>query len=302
MTKSDQPQKAAKLEAPSVEPVRRFAKTPYFAAASALRYHRQALIKEIEAITLERTLLCYLTGNETGIKRDDTVGFVDLLHNVHEGAQIDLVLHTGGGDVDVAEKLIKLVQEKIGERGHIRAIVPDYAKSAGTLMALGAHSILMSNTSELGAIDPQFVLGDVLGNQVWHSVLHYLVVYGQYEEALRMSPADPVARMMFDKFDPAIVHKFRVIAQRVRDAAENLLKRRGMPFSKIASDLLNVEKWKSHSQMIGAQDAREIGLNVEFIEQRDPLWEKLWQLHCLQRLETGEKQTLFESYYVSLLV
>lgn len=249
-----------------------------------------------------RKLLCYVCGSETEIKRDDTAGFVDLLHNVHDGDRIDLVLHTGGGDIDAAEKLIRLVDEKIGEHGHLRAIVPDYAKSAGTLMTLGAHSILMSSTSELGAIDPQVVLGDVLGNQVSHSVLQYLVAYSQAETALRKNPDDPVARMMFDKFDPAVIHKFRVIVQRVRDAAENLLKRRGMPFSKIASDLLDIAKWKSHSQMITAQDALDIGLNVESMDQRNPLWEKLWQLHCLQRLECGDKQTLFESHYVSLLM
>ena len=280
----------------------RFSKTPFFTAASALRYHRQSLIQGIEEQT-KRKLLCYLCGSGTEIKRDDTIGFVDLLHNIPEGSKIDLILHTGGGDVDAAEKLIKLVQDKIGESGDIRAIVPDYAKSAGTLMALGAKSILMSRPSELGAIDPQFVIGDSLGNRVSHSVVHYLTVYEQHEEMLRKDQTDPVARMMFDKFDPAIIHKLRIQRQRVRDAAENLLMRNGMPFSRIASELMNVEKWKSHNQMITAEDARdEIGLNVDVIAQDDPLWEKIWQLHCLQRLELGDEQTLFESYYVSLLV
>jgi ClpP class serine protease len=39
-------------------------------------------------------------------------------------------------------------------------IVPDFAKSAATLMAIGAHRILMGPASDLGPIDPQFQFPD----------------------------------------------------------------------------------------------------------------------------------------------
>lgn len=280
----------------------KFRKTPFFTAASAPRYHRQSLIKEIEQLTGGRKLLCYVCGNDTEIKRDDVAGFVDLLHNVRIGDKVDLVLHTGGGDIDATEKLMRLIEEKIGTTGNIRAIVPDYAKSAGTLMVIGAHSVLMSNTSEIGAIDPQFVIGDNLGNDLSHSVLQYLQGYDNWEKALRKTPNDPVARMMFDKYDPAIIHKLRITVERVRNVAENLLKRRGMPFSAISAQLLDIARWKSHAQEITALEAIAIGLNVELIDQDDPLWDKIWLLHCLQRLEVEDDQTLFESHYVTLLV
>jgi ClpP class serine protease len=41
-------------------------------------------------------------------------------------------------------------------------IVPDQAKSAATLLALGAHHILMSKISDLGPIDPQFFHNNAL--------------------------------------------------------------------------------------------------------------------------------------------
>lgn len=292
------PEESAPAEE-AAKPKRAFSKTPLFVANNAARYQRQTIIRDIENKT-ERTLLCYVGGNEAEITRDDTVGFVDLLHNVPRDAKIDLVLHTIGGDIDVAEKLVMLVQARVGGSKNIRVIVPDFAKSAGTLMALGADSILMSDSSELGAIDPQIVLRDAQGNEMWHSVFAYLAVYRQHEEALRKNPNDPVARMMLDKFDPAVVQKFQVIGERARVVAENLLKRRGLPFSKIASHLLDVGLHKSHNQMISAQDAQQFGLNIELIDQEDPLWELIWQLHCLQRLTIDDKQKLFESYYVSL--
>jgi hypothetical protein len=42
----------------------------------------------------------------------------------------------------------------------LTVIVPDYAKSAATLLALGAHEILMGPTSDLRPVDPQFQLSE----------------------------------------------------------------------------------------------------------------------------------------------
>src|SRR5580704_15493804 len=127
-----------------------------FTAMNAVRYQRQDLIREING--REKTeLICYVGGFNTEIDRDDVVGFVDLLHNIGQGSAIDLLLHTPGGDVDACEKLISLIHAKTGPQP-FRVIVPDMAKSAGTLMALAANLILMSTSSELGMIDPQFLM------------------------------------------------------------------------------------------------------------------------------------------------
>src|SRR6516165_7098225 len=84
-------------------------RTPMYKANRADRYLRQAKIKEIGEKTGAQ-ILCYVSGRDAQIDRDDTIGFVDLLHNVRRGQNIDLFLHTRGGDLDAAEKLIELVQ------------------------------------------------------------------------------------------------------------------------------------------------------------------------------------------------
>ena len=136
-------------------------KTPMFTAMNAARYQRQTLIREIEADNPQ--LLCYVAAP---VDRSDTLGFVDMLHNARKGEPIDLMLHTPGGDVDAAEKLITLVRSQVGEEGQLRVIVPDFAKSAGTLISLGATTILMSDCSELGPIDPQISLKDIDGKRL----------------------------------------------------------------------------------------------------------------------------------------
>ncbi|HBS73765.1 MAG TPA: hypothetical protein DEB55_05175, partial [Microbacterium sp.] len=71
---------------------------------NADRYARQNLIKEIEKVT-GTTLICYVAANPQ-IERTDVVGMVDLLHNITPGTAIDLMLHSPGGNIDAAEKLI----------------------------------------------------------------------------------------------------------------------------------------------------------------------------------------------------
>jgi hypothetical protein len=232
------------------KPKHAFVKTPMFEASNAARYQRQGLIREIEEITAPRKLLCYVGGEKAEIASGDVPGFVDLLYNIPQGTSIDLLLHTIGGDLDAAEKLIRLVLAKITDGAELRVVIPDFAKSAGTLMALGAHRLLMGDSSELGTIDPQVTLIDVQGNHICQSILSYLTSFDDYARILRDNPHDPVASIMVQKFDPNVVGKFRLVIQRARNSAENLLKRQGLPFSQIANDLMDIARWPSHRQMI----------------------------------------------------
>lgn len=282
------------------QPPRAIEKTPMFTAMNAARYQRQTLIKDIESE--HPKLLCYVAGNKAHVDRIDTLGFVDMLHNVNPGDPIDLLLHTPGGDVDSAEKLIGLVRSATGEEGQLRVIIPDYAKSAGTLMALGANAIVMSDSSELGPIDPQVSSRDGNGSDVVYSVLTYLNAYEAARKSLRDTPDDLAARITFEKFDPTIVRKFQSVRDRARSFAENLLKRRGKNFSKIASELMDINKYQSHGQMIGWETADEMGLTVTYMASTDTVWRKYWALYCHLRLAIESEQRIFESNYVSLLL
>ncbi|GLR46105.1 hypothetical protein GCM10007880_66230 [Mesorhizobium amorphae] len=68
---------------------------------NAPRYQRQTLIRDIERD--QPKLICYVAGNKAAVNRIDTLGFVDMLHNINPGDPIDLLLHTPGGDIDAAE-------------------------------------------------------------------------------------------------------------------------------------------------------------------------------------------------------
>lgn len=280
-------------------------KTPMFQAFNAARYQRQELIRQIQART-GRKLICYVSGSAAAIERDDTVGFVDLLHNLTPDTDLDLLLHTGGGDIDAAEKLITMVRTVVG-KAELRVVVPDFAKSAGTLMALAADWIVMSDTSELGPIDPQITLADGNGNLIRHSIQSYLDAYNCHSQALNKDPGNAAARVMLGKLDPATVKLFESVRKRARQMAEDQLKRgmfrqSGGNFTKIASELIDTNRWLSHGQMIDAQAAQRLELNVEYVNPKSEEWRELWRLYCLQRLAAQDKQKLFESDYASLTI
>jgi hypothetical protein len=282
-------------------------KTPLFQAIHAERYQRQAIIKNIQERSGNR-LICYVSGGGGAIDRDDTVPFVDLLHNVPPGENLDLLLHTGGGDIDAAEKLISMIRTRVGT-ATLRIVVPDFAKSAGTLMVLGADRVVMSDTSELGPIDPQIIRIDGNGNRIRHSVQSYLDAYDEHTATLAREPGNVAAQIMLGKLDPATIKLFQAVKARARKFAENQLQQ-GMlrdgtgNWSKAANELLDTQRWLSHAQMISWEDAQDprIGLKVEYLDPNSDEWQENWQLYCLQRLTVGDHQKLFESDYASLLI
>jgi hypothetical protein len=81
----------------------------------------------------------------------DVHGMMEMVSGVQE-KQLDLILHSPGGDPQAAEQMMEYLRTKFD---HIRAIVPLQAKSAATMMALGCDEILLGDHSELGPIDPQ---------------------------------------------------------------------------------------------------------------------------------------------------
>ncbi len=65
---------------------------------------------------------------------------------------LDLVLHTTGGSIESAYKIVKLLRR---HAKRVNIIVPAYAKSAGTLICLAAETLVLTTIAELGPLDVQ---------------------------------------------------------------------------------------------------------------------------------------------------
>jgi len=65
---------------------------------------------------------------------------------------LDIVLHTPGGLVLAALQIARAIRRHPGK---VTVFVPHYAMSGGTLIALAANEIVMSEDAVLGPVDPQ---------------------------------------------------------------------------------------------------------------------------------------------------
>lgn len=65
---------------------------------------------------------------------------------------IDIILHTPGGLVLASEQIAEAL---IRHKGRVTVLIPHYAMSGGTLVALAADRIVMDPNAVLGPVDPQ---------------------------------------------------------------------------------------------------------------------------------------------------
>lgn len=73
-----------------------------------------------------------------------------------------LILVTLGGDANAGYRIARIFQSTSRE---FTVFLPSYCKSAGTLVALGAHRLIMSPFAELGPLDVQLIKMDELGER-----------------------------------------------------------------------------------------------------------------------------------------
>ena len=85
---------------------------------------------------------------------------IDLCASRARRANIILILVTEGGDADPAYRIARCLQEYYDR---FSLFVSGYCKSAGTLVALGAHEIIIADYGELGPLDVQMSKEDELG-------------------------------------------------------------------------------------------------------------------------------------------
>lgn len=83
--------------------------------------------------------------------------------------EIDLVIHSGGGDAHTAYQTVMLLRH---HAARINACVPFWAKSAATLLCIGADKIILGEHAELGPLDVQIYEEKKAGQGEYNSALN----------------------------------------------------------------------------------------------------------------------------------
>ena len=126
---------------------------------SQVDIYRRSKIKAVQDLTV-RPLIVYATACTVPkpvhpamlmIEPGDMTGFQAITQYI-KGKKLDILLHSPGGYPDATEELVKMLRRQFDD---IRLIIPAFAKSAATMLAMSGNEILMAPDAELGPIDPQ---------------------------------------------------------------------------------------------------------------------------------------------------
>jgi hypothetical protein len=265
-------------------------RSPLYEAQNAQRYERQQLIRDYET-----RHSCRLVVLIDALFADSVTYFEDLLYDADPAADLHVLLGTPGGDGEVALRLLRQAQARCRE---LTVLVPDQAKSAGTLFVLGAHRIVMGPTSDLGPVDPQFSLGPGKGLAAAKDIIAAVE-----DAARRVEEAPntyPLYASLLSDLTALMVEQARAATRRVDDLILEALQSNSSRSPQDASALREqvrgrlVNAAQAHSATISADDADAMGLPVVRADPLSDQWRLIWRMWTKYQVLGGSQAGIYE--------
>jgi len=197
-------------------------------------------------------------------------------------AEIDIWLDSPGGDAHAAYKLALMVR---GAASRVRVVIPDFAKSAATLLSVAGDDIYLAPGADMGPLDAQMPdEGSVSGHisalniaraadEAARDAVEMAVTGGaDLLEITGLSRAQTIDAMLsfsakfseplVCQLDPKVVHHAKQMLQVTAKYAERLLQETGSHEpARIAQAL--VETFPTHGYAISFDEAQDLGLPVK---------------------------------------
>ncbi len=217
-----------------------------------LRAARLAVIKEMErrygwrVITMihrEERISFFGIPIQRFIDIDDSEAVLRAIRTTPPEKPIALILHTPGGLVLAASQIAMALKKHPGKK---IVIVPHYAMSGGTLIALAADEIRMDPNAVLGPLDPQLALGPQGPVVPAPSIVKVA--------QMKKDKAADTTLIVADVAEKAIKEMQETIVELLRD-------KMGEEKAKELARILTEGRW-THDYPITVEKAKELGLPV----------------------------------------
>jgi ATP-dependent protease ClpP protease subunit len=260
-----------------------------FATNSAVNTIRKKYLHQLHQRT-GRNIIAYYSGFlskreiRSDINDEDKNGFMMVVHGLDRRKGLDLLLHTPGGGIAATQSIMGYLQKMFND--NIRAVIPQIAMSAGTIMACCCKEILMSEKhSNLGPIDPHLdgfpaygviqefkralseIKKDPSSIPIWQAVIgqYYPTYLSQCENAIEGSN-----RFVTSQLRRVMFAKDRTALTKARDAVKKLTDYSGN---------------KGHDRHIDFEECKRMGLKVQSLEADQTLQDlTLTVHHCYMHL------------------
>jgi len=265
------------------------------------------LVDEIER-TRKRNFICYASffQHPAGTIMDiDATLIENILKSIdldRYDRNLDLLLHSPGGSPLSAEKVI-LTCRSYSES--FRVIVPKTAMSAATLIAMGADEIVMSDTSEIGPIDPQMIMttrdGQIMRPAAAFIDAYLELIHNAQDAILNNKPPHPFLELLRG-MDPSWIQTCLKARDLSRTIAKEYLKKYMLSqktdeeISHTVEKFMRVGEELSHGRVIRAEKAQEYGLKIELIDKASDLWNRIWEL--FMRFENYVQAKNLAKYFI----
>lgn len=272
---------------------------------------RKPLFSKISKHFEDRYVVSLYTAFESSATINDS--YPEMLNALLRGAKklknrnILFLIHSRGGDPLSAEKIIKVLCEFSDNDYWV--LVPGTAKSAATMICLGANKIILSPISELGPIDLQ-----VLGERGLISTHSIVTAYDRLmNKGIKLKEKDRIEPILqqLQEFQASEIEHFRRVNKLSSDMAVKILKR-GMfnklslsEIKKLIKLFIDPEQSKVHGRPIYFSDIQEVDkkgkFNLELIDMTSNIWSTVTEYHTrvITHLRVTKNIQLIESEEMS---
>jgi hypothetical protein len=251
-------------------------------ASNAITVVRHGYLRQLNDKT-GRNVIAYYSGflskppNIGGleINDEDKNGFMMAVHKLDRSKGLDLILHTPGGNITSTQSIVdylhKMFRSNTNSVPDIRAIVPQIAMSAGTMIACSCKEIWMGKHSNLGPIDPQ---------------LQGVPTYGvlkEFEQACKEVKRDPskipLWQTIIGQYRPtflsrcenAIALSNTFVREQLASVMFNGDSDAKKKAARIVKSLAHYAKNRTHDRHIHFEECHRMGLSVKSIEEAKDL-------------------------------
>jgi ClpP class serine protease len=231
---------------------------------------------------------------------------IDFVINLEEHLQkekgdkeLHLLLRSPGGDGEQAIRAIRVLQSRCSK---LVLVVPDMAKSAATLLALGADEIRLAPASDLGPVDPQMQIGDR-----WFAAKDIIETVKQAQIAVAKDRSlTPLWANLLAELTALDVQAAQAEMNRTGAMIKQALSYRTVPPSeeeeeKLVASLLAAlqEESITHGASLGPAELMKMGLPVVKVDPNSWEWECIWRLWALYWVQV--RGPIYESRNASFL-
>lgn len=173
--------------------------------------------------------------------------------------------------MEAADQIVQYLRSKYK---HIRAIIPQNAMSAATMIACACDEIVMGKHSAIGPIDPQVTFPTPSGSFTAPAQ----AILDEFEQAKAEVAANPATAPLWVTKIQTYPHGFLNICSTTLSLSQqkveewlntNMFKslaKAKRPGKKIAAWLANAKEHKTHGRPITIEMARNVGLRVTALE------------------------------------